>query len=878
MSNRPAMPLPNATYRLQFRNGMDFEKAAGLIPHLAGLGISHLYASPIFSAVRGSGHGYDIVDFDEIDPLLGGLDGFRRLASDLKAHGLGIILDIVPNHMAAHFENRWWHSVVEWGRSSGFAGHFDIDWRQPLTLPFLGGSFEEELAAGKIRPAFDRDRNCLAFAYHDALYPLNPGSYPVVLENCSPALDRLIAVANRAEPSDAAAFRAGIASAVETPSVAAALDEHLQRVSADRPFLERLHQMQSWRLTSWITARDNLSYRRFFEIAGLVGLRVEDPAVFEATHRCALGLVEAGMIDGLRVDHIDGLADPEDYLHRLRERAGEHTYLIVEKILEASELLPENWPVDGTTGYEFISTLAELLTDESSKLWNDGHRSATKMAVTACKLQVLRHNFNTEVKRLAGLAACLPDDDAPSTDDKRMAEAIRLLIAAMPVYRTYLSGRGASERDRQILGEIAPEARAAAPEVGAEIATIVARLKSIDGCADRQMAAQFRTRFQQLSGAVMAKAVEDTFFYRRGDYLAANEVGAAADWTPRGVDRFHERMRERASRSPSGLSATSTHDTKRGEDARARLHVISEAPELWAAAVARWRDMNRARHQQGADAPEASVEQFLYQSLLGTWPLEPLSDPKDLAFLQERMSNFAVKALREAKLRTSWDSPDEEYEAAVTAFLRDMLDWRHREFLDDFEKTAKPFVHAGLINSLSQTLVKLTAPGIPDIYQGSERLDLSLVDPDNRRAFSPRPSLSELPQRPTIRDFEDCKQALIGLCLNYRRGRGAELLAKGGYLPLDVQGPAGRHAAAFMRCAQDGLSVTVVPRLVFRHLDGDSLFLPAGLWQDTHLLWPEDRAPTRLRNLATGETVEPRRSIPMRELLGSFPVAFLFPE
>ncbi len=873
------MPLPNATYRLQLRNGMDFEKAVGLIPHLVRLGISHLYASPIFSAVSGSTHGYDIVDFNEIDPALGGRDGFRRLVGELKAHGLGIILDIVPNHMAAHLQNGWWHSVVEWGRSSEFAGHFDIDWQEPLTLPFLGRCFEEELAAGKTRLTFDRERNCLAFEYYDALYPLNPASYPAALESCSPALDRLVAVAGMAEASNAAAFRSEIASAVETPSVAAALDGHLRRVSADKPFVERLHQMQSWRLTSWKTARDHLSYRRFFEIAGLVGLRVEDPAVFEATHRCALGLVEAGLVDGLRVDHIDGLADPEHYLHRLRERAGEHTYIIVEKILEADEPLPEEWPVDGTTGYEFISALAELLTDESCKLWSEGHRSATDMAVTECKLQVLSHNFNAEVKRLAGLAARLRENDASAAESERMAEAIRRLIAAMPVYRTYVSDRGASERDRQLLDEIEPKAGAGAPEVSAEIAMIAARLKANDAPTDRQLATEFRTRFQQLSGAVMAKAVEDTFFYRRGDYLAANEVGAAAAWAPGGVDRFHERMQERASRSASGLSATATHDTKRGEDARARLHVISEAPELWAAAVGRWRDMNaeRLRHLPEADAPEASVEQFLYQSLIGTWPIEPLRD-EDLTSLRERMSDFAVKALREAKLRTSWDSPDEQYEAAVVAFLRDILDWRNRAFLDDLEKTIAPFIHAGLINSLSQTLVKLTAPGIPDIYQGSERLDLSLVDPDNRRGFSPRPSPCELPQQPTIGDFEDCKQALIGICLNYRRGRGAELLANGEYRPLRLQGPAARHAAAFMRRTQDELSITVCPRLVFRHLNGDTLSLPAGLWHDTCLLWPEDCEPKRLRNLATGGPLECQRRIPISEILGSFPVAFLIPE
>jgi (1->4)-alpha-D-glucan 1-alpha-D-glucosylmutase len=344
------------------------------------------------------------------------------------------------------------------------------------------------------------------------------------------------------------------------------------------------------------------------------------------------------------------------------------------------------------------------------------------------------------------------------------------------------------------------------------------------------------------------------------------------------MDRFHVRMRERVSKKPTGLSATSTHDTKRGEDARARLHVISEAPELWAAAVERWRDFNRRCHEPGADAPDASVEQFLYQSLLGAWPVEPLRDENDLSSLSERMAAFAVKALREAKQRTSWDEPDEPYEAAVTGFLRGILDWRNRAFLDDFETTAGPFIRAGLINSLSQTLVKLTAPGIPDIYQGSERLDLSLVDPDNRRATSPRPFLAALPQQPATADFEDCKQALIGLCLNYRRGKGAHLLASGDYRPLRVQGPAARHAAAFMRRTQKALSITVVPRLVFRHVDGARLSVHARLWRGTHLLWPEDSTRQRLRNLATGETSAPQSRIPVGEILHRFPVAFLVAE
>ncbi|MFD2347981.1 malto-oligosyltrehalose synthase [Sinorhizobium terangae] len=875
------MQPPNATYRLQFRNGMDFAKAVELVPHLVRLGISHLYASPIFTAVPGSTHGYDIVDFNEIDPALGGRKGLLQLVGELKANGLGIILDIVPNHMAASLDNDWWHSVIESGRSSAFAGHFDVDRQSPLTLPFLGRSFEEELAAGNVRLAFDRKRNCLALKYYDALYPLNPATYPAILKEANPALERIAAIAGAAGPSGATHLHSDVSSIVKTPAVAAELDEFLERLSADKDHLQRLHQMQSWRLTSWKTARDQLSYRRFFEIAGLVGMRVEDPTVFTDTHRLTLDLIKQGLIDGLRVDHVDGLADPEAYLHRLRQLVGNSTYIVVEKILEANEALPQEWPVEGSTGYEFISALAELLTNEqpSSGLSSEGRRSAVRKAVLECKLQVLNHNFNAEVMRLTRLAVHMGNNDGSSPDTGRSAEAIRQLVAELPVYRTYVSSRGTTERDCRILDEMELKAVAAAPTADAEIALVIAALKSKSGFAHPELQSEFRTRFQQLSGAVMAKAVEDTFFYRMTDYLAANEVGADPFWRPGGVDRFHEMMQDRARNMQNSLSATSTHDTKRGEDARARLYAISEAPDVWAASVAHWREMNaeRIRHLPGSDAPEASVEQFLYQSLLGIWPIKPSPDDDDLSSLRERLCDFAIKALREAKLRTTWESPDEGYETAVTGFLSDLLDLRNRAFLERFEATARPFIQAGLINSLSQTLVKLTAPGVPDIYQGSECLDFSLVDPDNRRPFSPRPTLPELPRVPTANNFEDCKQSLIGICLNYRRNRGSNLFAKGGYLPLQLRGSASRHAAAFMRHTDDDFSITLVPRLIFRHTDGDRLSVLPGLWKDTFLVWPDGRDLVQMRNLATGDVVEPQRRLPVADLLRGFAVAFLVP-
>ena len=872
------MHLPDATYRLQFRNGMDFAKAVELIPHFVGLGVSHLYASPLFTAVRGSTHGYDIVCYDEIDPSLGGYDGFVRLVHTLKVEGLGLVLDIVPNHMAAHLENDWWHSVIEWGRVSEFADHFDIDWGAPLTLPFLGRSFEDEVAAGNLRLAYDHERRCLALDYYGALYPLNPATYAAIPRSGNAVLERIAAIAGTAERKTAAQFHAEIAAVVATPSLAAELDQYLARLSADKQQLGRLHRMQSWQLMNWREARDKLSYRRFFEIAGLVGMRVEDDAVFADTHRLTLALVREGLVDGLRIDHIDGLADPKGYLDRLREETGDGTYIIVEKILGENETLPAGWPVEGTTGYEFISALADLLSDDTPFSWlsSEQRRSAAEAAVKGCKLQVLGRNFNTEVRRLTGLVARFTGNGAPDRDEQT-GEAIRRLIAALPVYRTYVGNQGAGAGDSRILDEIAAKAAARAPSAGDETATIISAFKAPINSLGGKLPAEFRTRFQQLSGAVMAKAVEDTFFYRRGDYLAANEVGASPFWSPGGVGRFHAMMQDRASQMPYGLSATSTHDTKRGEDARARLYVISEASDVWTAAMERWHGMNAASIFQLPDGDELedSVEQFLYQSLLGAWPIEPLVDEGDLISLRERMIGFTVKALREAKLRTSWEDPNERYEAAIKAFLGDLLDWGNRSFLGDFANTAGPFIQAGLINSLTQTLVKLTAPGIPDIYQGSERADLSLVDPDNRRGFSPHASLPQLLRSPMIADFENCKQALISIGLTYRRGRGRDCLAEATYLPVPIEGPGARHAAAFIRRNKDKLALTVVPRLVFGRLEGNRLSVDPELWQNTFLVWPEGCELKPMRNLLTGGVVEPRALLDVAGIFRDFPAALL---
>lgn len=773
------MDLPRATYRLQLRNGMDFDRACRLVPYLAELGISHLYASPLTTAVTGSTHGYDVTRADEIDPALGGREGLDRLARTLHAHGLKLLLDIVPNHMAASLENPWWRSVVALGAESPFARHFDIDWSERLTLPFLGRSFEQELADGTIALARDPVHGDLALAYHEHFFPLHPHSHA-------------LADGGTKDPARLAA----------------------------------IHDAQPWRLTQWTTAADHLSYRRFFEITGLVGVRAEDPVVFADTHRLILELVRDKTVDGLRIDHVDGLADPRAYLDRLRQAVGPNTYIVVEKILEKDEALPDDWPVEGTTGYEFIEALGEALADEREggrlmaafaplRQAGDSYEDARRIA----KRKMLTENFAGETAYAADLALRLAGD---SVEREVLAEAIRAFIVALPIYRTYATAKGASAEDRARVRAVCAAAKQdtgdAAVHAGLDV---LAHL-----LLDAPGAGTFRARFQQLSGPIMAKALEDTLFYRENAFIARNEVGGDPGRPTQGVAAFHAAMAERARRMPLALSATSTHDTKRGEDARARLYALSEAPEAWIAAVHRWQARNapRRRSHDGRPVPEPAVEWLVYQALAGVWPVEGLEGRSAQALLGTRMRGYMEKALREAKLATSWMRPDVDYERKVVGFVDDLLG--DTGFTADFEAVLDPFVEAGMANALAQLVLKLTAPGIPDFYQGSERGDFSLVDPDNRAAIDP--DTLDLPRkRPPLgrKTFRDHKQWLAATLLDARRQAPAGLF-DGPYRPLDTE----RHALAFLRGTPDAFAITVVPRLCYgRALPAKTpVRLPAG--------------------------------------------------
>ena len=798
--------IPSATYRIQFRNGMTFDRVVALIPYFRDLGISHLYASPVFTATTDSTHGYDVTDPNEIDPAIGGRDGFNRMAAALRQAGMGLILDIVPNHMSTSLENSWWRDVIEHGKQSRYARYFDIDWSRPLTLPFLGDTFEAELEKGAIRLHRDSVTNKAALVYYDTAYPLNPGTWD------------------------------------ENKSIA------------------ELHEAQSWRLMSWREAPKQLSWRRFFEITGLVGVRVEDEQVFHDTHRLVLELVHDGTVDGLRIDHIDGLADPLGYLQRLRQATGPDCYITVEKILAKGEQLPAEWPVSGTTGYEFIASLAEVLVDDASLERLENVHNET-LGVTVDRQNALRdakglmtdRNFEGEFTTLLNLARDLAQHNGVEIQTDDIHHALRELLIAFPVYRTYGTAEGLTPSDVTLLSRVVASVNASEPALSLIVRILTGDLPE----RDRDAATLFRTRFQQLTGPLMAKSVEDTLFFRHNLELALNEVGA--DPTPRAfsLSRFHQEMRIRLARQPDALLGTSTHDTKRGEDARARLYTLTEAPEEWGENLARWRQMNQThvRFLNDGTAPNAADTWMIYQALAGVWPATLSPDDRDgLQTLEARFLGFIEKALREAKQRTDWIDSNESYENVVMDYVRHLLSPDNTLFLHDFSETLQPFVRAGLMNSLSQTVIKLTAPGVPDIYQGSEALNFSLVDPDNRR----EPDFAALVQNlstanSTVFNDEQCwrdgrvKQYVTATLLRLRPHYPA-LFRYGDWLPLKVTGEREEHLIAYARVKDDEALIVAVPRLVFTVTGNEKL------WVNTAVAIPEELVGKRYRDVFSGES------------------------
>lgn len=833
------MSTPTATYRLQFRNGMTFERAVALVPYIKKLGISHLYASPIFTATSGSTHGYDVTDANEIAPTLGGREGFDKLAQALKAAGLGLIIDIVPNHMAASLENAWWRDVIAKGEKSQWARHFDIDWSRRLTLPFLGDDFDAVVEKGELKVEADPQTGKPAFVYYESVYPLVEASWQ-------------------------------------------GREQEVLGLT-DAAKIAELHAQQPWRLMSWRDAASDLSYRRFFEITGLVGMRVEDDQVFDDTHKLILELVHSGAVDGLRVDHVDGLADPRGYLMRLRQKAGDECHITVEKILGKGEHLPDDWPVSGTTGYEFIAALSDVLVDDENL---DGLREAydqvvgkpvdMKAELRSAKLLMVDRNFAGEFSVLLRLAGEIAGHEASAPAEESLRQALRELLIAFPVYRTYGTAQGLPPADLALLQKVVSKVKASsfAPEPTA--LDFITRILTGDlPDSAREEAARFRTRFQQLTGPLMAKSVEDTLFFRQNMDLALNEVGAEPLRRNFSLARFHQEMQTRLEKQPDALSGTSTHDTKRGEDARARLYTLTEAPARWAECVTRWREMNKDKVSMLEDgpAPRPAVAWMIYQALAGVWPvtLQP-DDAEGLKALEGRFVEFVEKALREAKQRTDWVDSNDAYESAVLDYVRHLLSPDNQPFLQDFTTSLLPFIRAGLVNSLTQTLIKLAAPGVPDIYQGSEALNFSLVDPDNRL----EPDYPELERLLDAQEHADprlqegwssgqLKQSFIARLLHLRQEKPA-LFRHGEYLPLNADGEQADNVIAFARVDEDDALIVLAPRLLFGALDGslNGAVIPL----------PERLAHRHYRDMLSGEDVLLNDRVNLRSI-GGFTFAVL---
>lgn len=889
--------IPTATYRLQFREGMTFARAAALAPYLARLGVSHLYASPLFAAASGSTHGYDGTDFSAMEPTIGGEEGFAAFSQALQENGLKLLLDFVPNHMAAAESNPWWRLVLEWGNRSPHAGHFDIDWTADrLLLPILGTPYGEALEGDLFSVRFDASTGALFFTVYDRELPLLPATYPMVLSGLHHEnLAKLAEAFVDCDPAGSAAAKAQLVEAAREPEAVQAIDRRLGELSHED--LHALHEAQAWRLAHWPLGREALSYRRFFEITDLICTRVEDEAVFDEVHARLKSLVSNGEVDAVRIDHIDGLADPRGYLDTLQATLAQDggCYVLVEKILEGDEELRPDWSTAGTTGYEFIAALAGLFVDPASEpSMTEAYRRVTgdetdySTQARDCKRMIVERNLATDLAVLVRRALGLSDRDLTTRDlgADTLRQGIVEIIAALPVYRTYVDAEGASENDARLIADAVLAAREGRRVDNPAGLDFLQRLLLLEGAwLDDADARAFVTRFQQVSGPAMAKAIEDTLFYRFNRLIALNEVGGDPAHYGASADEFHAAMQARLQSQPAGLSATSTHDTKRGEDARARLYVLSEMANEWAAAVERWMTPDFA----GSEPPDAATQWLFLQALVGAWPAEftdlPLTDGAAGALedLRERMRAYMQKALREAKLHTSWTDQDEAFESRVDAYVQRMLDWNTgKAFLQDFAATCRPVGRAGATNSLSQLALKLTAPGVPDIYQGCELWDFSLVDPDNRRAvdFDVRTRLldwlgSSSPET-LCSDWRSgaLKLALLhaGLAL---RNELPQLFASGEYLPLPITGPAADRALAFARRQGQDLVIVIVPRLVSDLLEDDSPLIPAGSWGDTRVDLDTLGTMPPLTDIVTGVPHDVAGGIALRDALARFPVAIL---
>jgi (1->4)-alpha-D-glucan 1-alpha-D-glucosylmutase len=947
----PQTRLPSSTYRIQLNPDFRFADTLKILDYLHELGISDLYLSPILASRKGSTHGYDVIDPTRINPDLGTEEEFTTLQTELQNRGMGLLLDIVPNHMAANAENPWWMDVLENGTQSAFAAYFDVEWHPHarslegrILLPVLGRPFGEALDSGEIKLVYN-DGSFL-IQYFESLFPVAPRSYHAILNLhagrlknslseetaayheysgvLSSALD--LARADRRVASTAQEQRLRFESTRDrlrslmntSPEIATLVRENVAELNGkvgdpgSVGLLQRLLAEQNYKLAFWQNMNESINYRRFFTIADLVGVRVEDPIVFESTHGYVMRLVAKNPYSGLRIDHIDGLRDPFSYLTRLQERLSQDknstdspSYVVVEKILARGEDLPEEWPANGTTGYDYVNVANGIFVDPEGanrieEIYSTfiGRKQNFSDILYHKKKLVMNTLLGVEMRTLGRQLAELASQDRYARELERiqLIDALIEVTACLGVYRTYIRNMELPAHATKYIEEAVTAARARAPHLSAAsfnfVHEVLLLLNPPHVLADqREARLDFVMRWQQFTGPIVAKGFEDTALYVYYPLLSLNEVGGNPRPTQAStLAEFCAFLEKRRIDWPGTLDASSTHDTKRSEDVRARINVLSEMPEEWQKHLELWSGLNAQYKQQagGVSAPDRNEEYFLYQTLLGVWPLDREADES----LIERVQAHLVKATREAMVHTRWTRPNQPHEDALQKFVAGILSSENREFLDDFRRFQEKIAYFGMVNGLSQTLLKIAAPGVADFYQGSELWDLRLVDPDNRGAidFARRETaLKEIEssegtdikeaRRGFVEHWQDgkIKLYLIRKALRFRRDHG-DLFHEGEFVPLQVAGCHSENVIAFLRRTPSASTLVVLPRWLCRIAD-KSGSLPARIdWCDTHIVLPPPSPRNWKSILAPTELASQDRQtgacLMLNDLLNDFPVAF----
>ncbi|HEU5122778.1 MAG TPA: malto-oligosyltrehalose synthase [Verrucomicrobiae bacterium] len=953
--NDPARPrIPRATYRLQFNRDFTFAQATEILEYLRDLGVTDVYASPLFQAGPDSTHGYDICCFGKINPNIGSEETFERFTAQREKLGLGLLLDMVPNHMGAALSNGWWLDVLEHGPESRYGSFFDIDWnpdhpalKNKVLLPVLGDHYDKVLERGELKLVSENGK--FFISYFDKKFPVAAKTLPFSPPQNAIELERVLAefngvstdqaqTSNRSNikmsatipglsntpspPSEAGgegrgeeAFSSKSPHPAPLPTLRCGERELINAQGSRQPSSDCLHaliQQQHYRLAFWRVASEEINYRRFFDVTELVSLRMDLPDVFAASHEKIFTWLKSKAITGLRIDHPDGLLDPKQYFERLQTGAAEigirKLYVVVEKILSGDEPLPHDWPVWGTTGYDFLNRVNGLFVDSANaqsfteiyQKFAGADSSATQPfseLVQQNKRRILETSLISELDSLTHRLQNVAAKTSAGIDFtfNQLKAALKEIIAAFPVYRTYLTRESAhpSAQDSAMIRQAIDLAKTSAPISDSSIFEFIESLLSLKLILELDLetadpAREFVLRFQQLTGPVMAKGLEDTTFYNFNRLISLNEVGGDPDRFGASVQAFHEANLNTAKHWPHTLLATATHDTKRGEDARARINVLSEIPEEWDRALTRWRQWNADKNVQlnGKPAPTANDEYLLYQSLVGALP-ENADDLETLAAFRQRASAFLLKAVKEAKANTSWTEPNADYETAVQEFTERVLtDNSNNLFLNDLKKFVRRIAFFGRINSLAQTVLKIASPGVPDFYQGTELWDFSFVDPDNRRPVDynlRRRFLDEIKESnsaPQLDASGKAKLFVIHRALEFR-SRFRELFESGDYISLSVRGERVNHVCSFGRSLGGKSVIVIVPRLVCGLVRGEEV-LPCGekIWNDTTIELPTSWPAAKFHNVLTGEElgVEKRDGVqilPLGEALKTFPVACL---